>query len=59
MLYSIAPMQSLFQIYSGVTVRRFDYVFTVLQSINYFAMIMLYVWTIKCVCKKETIVEKS
>ena len=57
-MYSIAPMQSLFQIYSGKTIKRFDYIFTVLQSINYFATVILCTRAIKNIFDMETIVEK-
>ncbi|MBE6878418.1 MAG: hypothetical protein E7488_04555 [Ruminococcaceae bacterium] len=55
MLYSIPPLQSLFQIYSGNTIKRFDYYFAVIQTINYFAAIILYTNAIK----KIYVVEKE
>ena len=47
LMYSISPLQSLSQIFTGTTIRRFDYTITIFQSINYFASIIIYVFTIK------------
>lgn len=46
MMYSISPLQSLFQIFSGSTVKRFDFVLSIVQTINYFAVISMYIWCI-------------
>lgn len=47
MMYSITPLQSLFQIYSGNTIKRIDYYLAIVQSVNYFVTVVLYIATIK------------
>lgn len=47
MMYSITPLQSLFQIYSGNTIKRIDYYLAIVQSVNYFVTVILYIATIK------------
>lgn len=46
MLYRLSPLQALVQIFYTDTVARFDYCFTILQSFNYFASVILYSWAI-------------
>lgn len=60
LLYSISPLQSLFQIYSGNTIKRFDYFMAIIQTINYFGAVILYVLAMQklfkpqkgCCCEK-------
>lgn len=60
MMYSITPLQSLFQIYSGNTVKRVDYYLAIVQSVNYFTTVSMYIAVIKkaLIQRKETINEK-
>ena len=60
MMYSITPLQSLFQIYSGNTIKRIDYYLAVVQSVNYFTTVSMYIAVIKkaLIQRKETINEK-
>ena len=60
MMYSITPLQSLFQIYSGNTIKRIDYYLAVVQSVNYFTTVSMYFAVIKkaLIQVKETINEK-
>ena len=46
-MYSISPLQGLFQIYSGNTIKRFDYYLAIIQTINYFAAVILYTEALK------------
>ncbi|MBQ6896032.1 MAG: hypothetical protein IJN69_02350 [Oscillospiraceae bacterium] len=57
MMYSITPLQAISQIISGTTVRRFDYIITIFQSVNYFAAIIFYVWAIKNIFNRGEKVE--
>ena len=57
MMYSITPLQAISQIISGTTVRRFDYIITIFQSVNYFAAIIFYVWAIKIIFNRGEKVE--
>lgn len=43
-LYSLLPLQSLTQIFSGTTIKKFDYIISVLQSFNYYAAIIFLMW---------------
>lgn len=43
-LYSILPLQSLMQIFSGNTIKRYDYILSLLQSFNYYAAIIFLMW---------------
>lgn len=52
MLYSAPPLQSIMQIFTTDTVRRFDYILTIFQTFNYFGSIMLYTWLIKEIIAK-------
>ena len=47
LLYTLTPIQALFQIFSGKTVKRIDYLFTILQTINYFGAVTLYAFSVK------------
>ena len=60
-MYSITPLQSLFQIYSGNTIKRIDYYLAVVQSVNYFTTVVMYIAVIKktLILKKETVDEKN
>ena len=49
MMYSITPLQSLFQIFSSHTIKRFDFMLSIIQTINFFSVISLYMW---CICGK-------
>lgn len=55
MLYSISPLQSLMQIASTATIRRFDYIFTIYHAFNYLAAVVLYTWAIKHLLQKERV----
>lgn len=46
-LYSISPLQSLAQIFFTETIKRYDYVFTIYYTLDYFAAVMLYTWSVK------------
>ena len=46
-LYSLSPLQSLMQIVTTHTVKRFDYIFAVFFTFNYFAAVMIYIWAVK------------
>lgn len=59
MLYSLTPLQSLMQIFSSDTVKRFDYLLAVFYSINFMGGIMLYTIAIKCIFSKENVSEGS
>ena len=47
MLYSISPLHGIFQIYSGNTIKRFDYFLAIIQTMNYFAAVILYTEAVK------------
>lgn len=53
MLYSISPLQSLLQIFSGNTVKRYDYIFNLFFAFNYFGAVILYSVTLKKLFKSE------
>ena len=59
LLYSISPLQSLVQVFSGETVKRYDYVFNILFTINYFGAVVLYGFTIRELINKEKSIENS
>ncbi len=61
MLYSVSPLQSLFQVYSGNTIKRYDYLFAIIQTINYFAAIILYINAVRklFITQKEEMYEKD
>lgn len=61
MLYSISPLQSLMQVFTGDTVKRYDYILTIYQTMNYFAAVMLYTWAIKSILsqKEGSCIEKA
>ncbi len=52
-LYSISPLQALMQIYTGETIKRYDYIIAVFQTMNYFAAVMLYIWAFKLLIFKN------
>ena len=58
LLYSISPLQSLVQIFSGKTVKRYDYIFNILFTINYFGAVMLYIIGFNSLINKENGDEK-
>lgn len=53
MMYSISPLQALFQIFSGNTIKRVDYIFAMLQTVNYFAAVILYSIAVKNVLERK------
>ena len=57
-LYSAPPLQSIMQIFTTETVRRFDYILTIFQTFNYFGAIMLYTWLLKGMYTKIKGVQK-
>lgn len=59
MLYSTTPLQSLIQVFSGKTVKRYDFIFTIFFLINYFAAFMLNIFALNVLVKKERIIEKN
>lgn len=59
MLYSLSPLQALTQIFSTQTVKRFDYVFTVFNTLNYFGAVILYTSAVKYGFKREKNFEKN
>ncbi|MBQ5312511.1 MAG: hypothetical protein J6J58_04735 [Oscillospiraceae bacterium] len=52
MLYSISPLQALPQIFFTETIKRYDYIFTIYYTFDYFAAVMLYTWSIKTLMPK-------
>ncbi len=52
MLYSVSPLQSLMQVFTTDTVRRFDYIITMFQTFNYFGAIILYTWLLNVAYKE-------
>ncbi|MBQ7816772.1 MAG: hypothetical protein IJ339_05415 [Oscillospiraceae bacterium] len=58
-LYSLSPLQALTQIFSTQTVKRFDYVFTVFNTFNYFGAVILYASALKYGLKRENNFEKN
>ncbi|MBQ6928802.1 MAG: hypothetical protein IJN27_00645 [Oscillospiraceae bacterium] len=59
LLYSLSPLQALVQIFSGEVVKRYDYFFAVMFTVNYFGAIMLYVLAVIKLIDKEKAVEKN
>lgn len=59
LLYSLSPLQALVQIFSGEVVKRYDYFFAVMFTVNYFGAIMLYVLAAIKLIDKEKAVEKN
>ena len=59
LLYSLSPLQALVQIFSGEVVKRYDYFFAVMFTVNYFGAIMLYVLAVLKLIDKEKAVEKN
>ena len=52
LLYSVSPLQALPQIFFTETIKRYDYIFTIYYTFDYFAAVMLYTWSIKTLMPK-------
>ena len=57
LLYSLSPLQSIVHIISSNTIKRCDYIFTILFTVMYFASIILYGMAIRCLCNREKSIE--
>ncbi|MEG3029925.1 MAG: hypothetical protein RR827_05955 [Oscillospiraceae bacterium] len=53
MLYSISPLQGLMQIFSGRTIKRFDYYIALLQGLNYYGSVMLLMCGARSIRRKK------
>ena len=49
LLYSISPLQSLMQIFTGETIKRYDYIISIMMTMNYFAAVILYICVFKSI----------
>ena len=59
LLYSLSPLQVLVQIISGKTIKRYDYIFTILFTTNYFGAVILYTLALKNLFCGDKCVEKT
>lgn len=59
LLYSLSPLQSVLQILSGNTIKRYDYVFNLFFTFNYFGAIILYSIAVKKLVNTEKCIEKD
>lgn len=59
LLYSLSPLQSLMQIFSGTTVKRYDYIFNLFFTFDYLGAIIMYSAALKKIYGLEGNVEKS
>ena len=53
LMYSISSLQSLMQIFTGETIKRYDYIITIYQTLNYFAAVILYMWALYSIFKNK------
>ena len=59
LLYSLSPLQSLIQIFSGNTVRRYDYIFNLFFTFNYFGAVIMYSAVLKKILNTEKYFENN
>jgi len=52
LLYSISPLQSLVQIFTGTTIKRYDFILNFLFTINYFGAVIFNVAALKLAAKQ-------